>query len=114
MSNYTRLNPDVERVVVNKASNITRGELILTRVGKVVHVAGHFYNNTGIAGDAPIYETIPSRLRPQYGYGIPCMLTTTEGNMSGYYVTLAASGTVSQGLSSLTRSGHIAGEYLLT
>ena len=104
---------DVERVVLNKASGFTRGECILTRVGKVVHISAHFYNSTDVATNTALFETIPSALRPPFGYAIPAVLVNGGGDFAAYTLTVNANGTVTQGFSGYMRSFFAAGEYQL-
>ena len=79
----------------------------------MVHISGHFYASANIATGATIFEIIPTNLRPSYGFPIPCVFITSEGNVAGYTVTVNSSGVVNQGLSNLVRSGFLAGQYLI-
>ena len=110
-----RLNPkdEVQRVALAKASSFTRGEAVLYRMGNIVHISMHFYNSSNVSTGTALFETIPSELRPPYGYGIPAMMTVESGSVNAYYVTVNANGTITQSLSSTTRAIFASGTYML-
>ena len=87
--------------------------MVLTRVGNVVHISGHFFSSSDIAMTTALFETVPSSLRPSYGFAIPGMFTIGDGSVAAYTVVVGADGTVKQGLSAYVRSGFFAGQYLL-